>query len=82
MGNVEALQSLSETIRLLSEGIQTKADFKLDTAETESLVHYMKRVHARLQTSISSFNAAVQALGPRINSIMHNLNENEQNSYD
>jgi hypothetical protein len=79
MKNVEALRSLSETVRLLTEQQQTQPDFKLDATETESLLHYLKRVQGRLQSEIDTFNTAVHTLVPHIDKIMHTLDEEDRN---
>ena len=80
MKNVDALRSLSETVRLLTEQQQAQPDFKLDVTETESLLHYLKRVQGRLQAEIDAFNTAVHTLVPHIDKIVHSLDEEDRNS--
>jgi hypothetical protein len=82
MGDVEALRSLSETVRLLLEQKNNQTDFKLDATETDSLLNYLKRVQGRLQAELDSFHAVIQELVPRIDNILADLNEEQRTSHD
>jgi hypothetical protein len=75
MGTVEALNSLSKTIALLSEEKKKRKDLNLSAEQTESLLNYLKRICNRLNISIDKFDESVRGLVPIINDAMNKLDE-------
>jgi hypothetical protein len=73
INNVEALDSLSKTITLLCDEKKKYKYFNLNTAQTESLLEYLKRVQSRFNIFIDKIDQAMLELKLKINSIMNSL---------
>jgi formiminotetrahydrofolate cyclodeaminase len=75
MATIEALDSLSQTIALLTNEKKKYKYFNLNTAQTESLLDYLKRVHNRFNIFLDKHDEAVREISLKINSIMNTLDE-------
>jgi hypothetical protein len=77
MGNVEALDSLSQTITLLQDEKKKYKYFNLNTAQTESLLEYLKRVQNRFNIFLDKMDEAVREMVLKVNSVMNTLDNEE-----
>jgi hypothetical protein len=75
--NIEALQSLSQTITLLSDEKKKYKYLNLNTAQTESLLEYLKRVHNRLNIFFDKVDESVRNLMLNLGSVKNKLDDNE-----
>jgi hypothetical protein len=75
--NIEALQSLSQTITLLTDEKKKYKYLNLNTAQTESLLEYLKRVHNRLNIFFDKVDESVRVLMLNLNSVKNKLDNNE-----
>ena len=73
MASIEALDSLSQTVALLGEEKKKYKYFNLNTAQTESLLDYLKRVHNRFNIFIDKLDGGVREIALKINAIMNTL---------
>jgi hypothetical protein len=77
MGNVEALDSLSQTITLLLDEKKKYKYFNLNTAQTESLLEYLKRVRDRFNIFLDKHDEEVREMALKVNSIMNALDNSD-----
>ena len=77
MASIEALDSLSQTVALLGEEKKKYKYFNLNTAQTESLLDYLKRVHNRFNIFIDKLDGGVREIALKINAVMNTLDEEE-----
>jgi hypothetical protein len=75
MASIEALDSLSQTVALLGEEKKKYKYFNLNTAQTESLLDYLKRVHNRFNIFIDKLDGGVREIALKINAVMNTLDE-------
>jgi hypothetical protein len=75
--NIEALQSLSQTITLLSDEKKKYKYLNLNSAQTESLLEYLKRVHNRLNIFFDKVDESVRNLMLYLGSVKNKLEDNE-----
>jgi hypothetical protein len=75
--NIEALQSLSQTITLLSDEKKKYKYLNLNTAQTESLLEYLKRVQNRLNIFFDKVDESVRNLMLNLGSVKNKLDDNE-----
>ena len=75
MASIEALDSLSQTVALLGEEKKKYKYFNLNTAQTESLLDYLKRVHNRFNIFIDKLDGGVREIALKINAVMNALDE-------
>ncbi|MGB7569186.1 MAG: hypothetical protein WBM07_15100 [Chitinivibrionales bacterium] len=77
IGNVDALDSLSQTIILLHDEKKKYKYFNLNTAQTESLLEYLKRVQNRFNIFLDKLDEAVREMVLKINSVMNTLDNSD-----
>jgi hypothetical protein len=77
MDNVEALDSLTQTIALLHEEKKKYKYFNLNTAQTESLLEYLKRVQNRFGIFLDKLDEAVREMVLKVNSVMNTLDNSD-----
>ncbi len=77
IGNVEALDSLSQTITLLHDEKKKYKYFNLNTAQTESLLEYLKRVQNRFNIFLDKLDEAVRETVLKVNSVMNTLDNSD-----
>ena len=77
IANIEALQSLSQTITLLSDEKKKYKYLNLNTAQTESLLEYLKRVQNRFNIFFDKMDEAVRELMLKLNSVKNKVDSNE-----
>jgi hypothetical protein len=75
--NIEALQSLSQTITMLTDEKKKYKYLNLNTAQTESLLEYLTRVHNRLNIFFDKVDESVRVLMLNLSSVKNKLNDNE-----
>jgi hypothetical protein len=75
MRNVEALDSLSQTVTLLINEKKKYKYFNLNSAQTESLLEYLKRVQSRFNIFLDKIDESVREMELKINSVMNKLTE-------
>ena len=73
ISNVEVLESLSQTITLLSDEKKKYKYFNLNSAQTESLLEYLKRVQSRFNIFFDKIDEALREMELKINSVMNKL---------
>jgi hypothetical protein len=73
LDNVEALDSLSRTITLLSDEKKKYKYFNLNSAQTESLLEYLKRVQSRFNIFLDKNDEALREMELKIRSVMNKL---------
>ena len=71
---VDALDSLTQTITLLTDEKKKYKYFNLNSAQTESLLEYLKRVHGRFNIFLDKVDEAVREMELKINSVLNKLN--------
>ena len=71
---VDALDSLTQTITLLTDEKRKYKYFNLNSAQTESLLEYLKRVHGRFNIFLDKVDEAVREMELKINSVLNKLN--------
>jgi hypothetical protein len=74
--NIEALQSLSQTVTLLSDEKKKFKYLNLNTAQTESLLEYLRRVHHRLNIFFDKVDEMVRELMLNLGSVKNKLDDN------
>ena len=74
--NIEALQSLSQTITLLSDEKKKYKYLNLNAAQTESLLEYLRRVHNRLNIFFDKVDESVRELMLNLGNVKNKLDEN------
>jgi len=77
IGNVEALDSLSQTITLLHDEKKKYKYFNLNAAQTESLLEYLKRVQNRFNIFLDKLDEAVRETVLKVNSVMNILDNSD-----
>jgi hypothetical protein len=75
--NIEALQSLTQTVTLLSEEKKKYKYFNLNTAQTESLIDYLKRTANRFNIYFDKVDESVRELMLKVGSIMNKLDNQD-----
>jgi hypothetical protein len=73
ISNVEVLESLSQTITLLSDEKKKYKYFNLNSAQTESLLEYLKRVQSRFNIFFDKIDESLREMELKINSVMNKL---------
>ena len=73
MINVDALDSLSKTIALLTEEKKKYKYFNLNSAQTESMLEYLKRVQSRFNIFLDNIDKEVKETELGINMVMKKL---------
>jgi len=73
MTKIEALDSLSQTITLLTDEKKKYKYFNLNSAQTESLLEYLKRVQSRFNIFLDKVDESVREVELKINSVMNKL---------
>jgi hypothetical protein len=73
VGNVEALESLEHTITLLSDEKKKYKYFNLNSAQTESLLEYLKRVQSRFNIFLDKIDESLREMELKIRSVMNKL---------
>jgi len=71
MTKVDALESLSQTIALLTDEKKKYKYFNLNAAQTESLLEYLKRVQSRFNIFLDKVDESVREMELKINSVMN-----------
>ena len=77
LDNVEALDSLSQTITLLHDEKKKYKYFNLNTAQTESLLEYLKRVQNRFSIFLDKLDEKVREMVLKVNSVMNTLDNSD-----
>ena len=77
LDNVEALDSLSQTITLLHDEKKKYKYFNLNTAQTESLLEYLKRVQNRFGIFLDKLDEEVREMDLKVNSVMNTLDKED-----
>jgi hypothetical protein len=77
LDNVEALDSLSQTITLLHDEKKKYKYFNLNTAQTESLLEYLKRVQNRFSIFLDKLDEEVREMDLKVNSVMNTLDNED-----
>jgi|GEM_PF-1489562 len=75
ISKVEALDSLAQTITLLTNEKKKYKYFNLNSAQTESLLEYLKRVQSRFNIFLDTVDQSVREMELKVNSVMNKLNE-------
>lgn len=73
LANNEALQSLGQTVALLSEEKKKYKYFNLNAAQTESLLDYLRRIHARFNIYNDGFDQHIRELMLKLGSVKNKL---------
>jgi hypothetical protein len=73
LANSDALQSLGQTVTLLSEEKKKYKYLNLNTAQTESLLDYLKRIHARFNIYLDTLDKSVRELMLKLGSVKNRL---------
>jgi hypothetical protein len=73
LANNEALQSLGQTVALLSEEKKKYKYFNLNAAQTESLLDYLRRIHARFNIYTDGFDQHIRELMLKLGSVKNKL---------
>jgi hypothetical protein len=76
--NIEALQSLSQTIALLTDEKKKYKYLNLNAAQTESLLEYLKRVHNRFNIFFDKVDESVRELMLNLGSVKNKIENKEQ----
>jgi hypothetical protein len=69
----EALQSLGQTVTLLSEEKKKYKYFNLNAAQTESLLDYLRRVHSRFTIYLDTVDKSIRELMLKLCSVKSKL---------
>lgn len=77
LAETRALQSLSQTVALLSEAKKKQNYFTLNNAQTESLIDYLNRVQNRLNSYFAKVGESVRELKLKVGSIINKLDNEE-----
>lgn len=75
--NVEALQSLSQTVTLLTDEKKKYKYLNLNAAQTESLLEYLRRVHNRFNIFFDKVDESVRELMLGLGSVKNKLSNKE-----
>jgi hypothetical protein len=75
--NIEALQSLSQTITLLTDEKKKYKYLNLNAAQTESLLEYLRRVHNRFNIFFDKVDESVRELMLGLGSVRNKLSHKE-----
>lgn len=75
LANSHALQSLGQTVTLLSEEKKKYKYLNLNTAQTESLLDYLKRIHARFNIYLDTLDKSVRELMLKLGSVKNRLDK-------
>jgi hypothetical protein len=75
MATIEALDSLSQTIALLTNEKKKYKYFNLNTAQTESLLDYLKRVHNRFNIFLDNLDGGIREITLKIGAVMSSLDD-------
>ncbi len=75
MGSVEALDSLARTVTLLSDEKKKYKYFNLNSAQTESLLEYLKRVQGRFNIFLDKIDEALREMELKVRSVMNKLDD-------
>ncbi|HUI92577.1 MAG TPA: hypothetical protein VLX68_10055 [Chitinivibrionales bacterium] len=73
----DALQSFGKTIALLAEEKKKFKNLNLNTAQTESLLDYLKRMHSRLTIHLDKIDQSVRELILSAGSVKAKINKEE-----
>jgi hypothetical protein len=74
--NIEALQSLSQTVTLLTDEKKKYKYLNLNTAQTESLLEYLRRVNSRFNIYFDRVDESVRELMLNLSSVKNKLDAN------
>ena len=77
LADSEALKSLGQTVTLLSEEKKKYKYFNLNAVQTESLLDYLKRVHARFSIYLDDVDQRVRGLMLKLGSLKNKLDSEE-----
>ena len=77
IGNVETLDSLSQTITLLHDEKKKYKYFNLNAAQTESLLEYLKRVQNRFNIFLDKLDEEAREMVLKVNSVMNTLDNSD-----
>jgi hypothetical protein len=75
--NIEVLQSLSQTVTLLTDEKKKYKYLNLNAAQTESLLEYLKRVHNRFNIFFDRVDESIRELTLGLGSVGNKLDRNE-----
>ncbi len=75
--NIEALQSLSQTITLLTDEKKKYKYLNLNSAQTESLLEYLKRIHNRFNIFFDKVDESIRELMLSLGSVKNKLDTKE-----
>ena len=74
------MDSLSQTIILLHDEKKKYKYFNLNTAQTESLLEYLKRVQNRFNIFLDKLDEAIREMALKVNSIMNTLDNSDSDA--
>src|SRR5271157_1302328 len=77
LADSEALKSLGQTVTLLSDEKKKYKYFNLNAVQTESLLDYLKRVHARFGIYFDDVDQRVRGLMLKLGSLKNKLDSEE-----
>jgi hypothetical protein len=77
LASSDALDSLGQTITLLSEEKKKYKYFNLNTAQTESLLDYLKRVHSRFNIYLDQVDQNIRELMLSLGTVKNKLDNEE-----
>jgi len=80
--NIEALQSLSQTLSLLTDEKKKYKYLNLNSAQTESLMEYLKRIHNRFNIFFDKIDESIRELMLSLGSVKNKLDNKEYHDGD
>jgi hypothetical protein len=75
--NIEALQSLDQTVTLLTDEKKKYKYLNLNTAQTESLLEYLRRVHHRFNIFFDKVDESLRELMLNLGSVKNKLDNKD-----